>query len=127
MARNLGPQCRLCRAEHKKLFLKGTRCYSAKCPIAKKAPAPGKGPKDRTKKLSDYGLQLREKQRLKRMYGLLEKQFKNLFVTAEKLPGGAVITSSSFSSAGSITSYIGCGSRPRASRRGRSYPTVMSL
>jgi len=87
MARNLGPQCRLCRAEHKKLFLKGTRCYSAKCPIAKKAPAPGKGPKDRTKKLSDYGLQLREKQRLKRMYGLLEKQFKNLFVTAEKLPG----------------------------------------
>lgn len=87
MGRYVGPQCRLCRAEHRKLFLKGERCYGAKCPIAKKKSAPGKSLKDRPKKLSDYGIQLREKQKVKRMYGMLEKQFSLFFERAEKMPG----------------------------------------
>lgn len=87
MARNTGPQCRLCRAEGKKLFLKGERCYSGKCPITKKRPAPGKGPRDRQKKKTDYAVQLREKQMLKRMYGMLEKQFHLFFTRAEKMAG----------------------------------------
>lgn len=87
MARNIGPQCRECRAEKKKLYLKGDRCNSGKCPIAKKRPAPGKGPRDRQRKMSDYGIQLREKQSLKRQYGMLEKQFKVFFGRAERMPG----------------------------------------
>jgi small subunit ribosomal protein S4 len=87
MGRYIGPQCRLCRTEKKKMFLKGERCYSAKCPIAKKRGAPGKGLKDRTKKLSDYGVMMREKQKIKRLYGMLEKQFKLTFNRASKLPG----------------------------------------
>jgi len=87
MARNIGPQCRECRAEKKKLYLKGERCNSGKCPITKKRPAPGKGPRDRQRKMSDYGIQLREKQRLKRQYGMLEKQFKIFFSRAERMPG----------------------------------------
>ena len=63
MARYTGPLCRLCRAEQKKLFLKGDRCKTDKCPINKKRPIPGKDPKARTGKRSDYGVQLREKQR----------------------------------------------------------------
>ena len=87
MARYVGPSCRLCRAEHTKLFLKGERCNSPKCPINKKRPSPGKGPRERMKKMSDYGIQLREKQKLKRMYMLLEKQFKILFTKAERMKG----------------------------------------
>ncbi len=87
MARYVGPACRLCRAEHTKLFLKGERCNSPKCPINKKRPSPGKGPRERMKKMSDYGVQLREKQKLKRMYMLLEKQFKILFNKAERMKG----------------------------------------
>ena len=87
MARYVGPSCRLCRAERTKLFLKGDRCQSPKCPINKKRPAPGKGPRARMKKMSDYGIQLREKQKLKRMYMLLEKQFKILFTKAERMKG----------------------------------------
>ena len=87
MARYIGPSCRQCRAEGTKLFLKGERCFTNKCPIAKKASPPGKDPRYRQRKVSDYGLQLREKQKLKRMYGLLEKQFKLFFNEAERLPG----------------------------------------
>lgn len=87
MARYVGPSCRLCRAEKTKLFLKGDRCNSPKCPINKKRPAPGKGPRTRMKKMSDYGIQLREKQKLKRIYQLLEKQFKILFTKAERMQG----------------------------------------
>lgn len=87
MARNTGPQCRMCRAEGQKLFLKGERCYSGKCPVTKKRPAPGKGPRDRQKKKTDYAEQLREKQKLKRMYGMLEKQFKIFFGRADKMQG----------------------------------------
>ncbi len=87
MARYLGPQCRLCRAENTKLFLKGERCHSAKCPISKKASPPGKGPRFRSKKMSDYGIQLREKQKLKRIFGMMEKQFKLTFEEADRQTG----------------------------------------
>lgn len=87
MARYLGPKCRTCRAERTKLFLKGERCNTAKCPISKKAGLPGKGPKSRTKKMTDYGIQLREKQKLRKIYCMLEKQFKNTFTQAEKMAG----------------------------------------
>ena len=87
MARYTGPVCRLCRTEGTKLCLKGDRCKSDKCPINKKRTAPGKDPKARTGKRSEYGLQLREKQKIKRMYGMLEKQFHLTFESALRMPG----------------------------------------
>lgn len=87
MARYTGPKCRYCRAEKTKLFLKGERCHTGKCPIAKKAGTPGKDPRARSKKMTDYGMQLREKQKLKRMYCMLEKQFKLTFDEAARIPG----------------------------------------
>jgi small subunit ribosomal protein S4 len=87
MARYTGPLCRLCRVEQKKLFLKGDRCKTDKCPINKKRPIPGKDPKARTGKRTDYGVQLREKQKLKRTYGMLEKQFRIFFGRALRMPG----------------------------------------
>ncbi|HPE88911.1 MAG TPA: 30S ribosomal protein S4 [Spirochaetia bacterium] len=87
MARYIGPRCRLCRAEGKRLFLKGDKCKSDKCPINRKRMAPGKDPKTRQKKQSEYAVQLREKQKLKRSYGLMEKQFKLTFEKALRMPG----------------------------------------
>ncbi|MDR1046297.1 MAG: 30S ribosomal protein S4 [Treponema sp.] len=87
MARYTGPVCRLCRAEQKKLMLKGDRCKSDKCPISKKRPAPGKDPKGRAGKRSDYGMQLREKQKLRRIYGMQEKQFSLFFERALRMTG----------------------------------------
>ena len=87
MGRYLGPQCRLCRAEGTKLMLKGDRCKGGKCPIAKKKGAPGKAPRARIKKLSNYGVQLREKQKVKRIYGILETQFHLFFSRAERMRG----------------------------------------
>ena len=87
MARYTGPVCRMCRVEQKKLMLKGNRCKSDKCPMNKKRPAPGKDPKSRAGKRSDYGVQLREKQKLKRIYGMLEKQFSLFFKRALRMPG----------------------------------------
>ena len=78
MARYTDAVCRLCRREGQKLFLKGQRCYSAKCSIDKRAYAPGQHGQSR-KKLSGYGHQLREKQKAKRYYGVLEKQFAHYF------------------------------------------------
>ncbi|MDR0885650.1 MAG: 30S ribosomal protein S4 [Clostridiales Family XIII bacterium] len=86
MARYTDASCRLCRRESQKLFLKGERCYSTKCALEKKNYPPGQHGQGR-KKVSDYGLQLREKQKAKRFYGLLEKQFKNTFVKASKRKG----------------------------------------
>jgi len=77
----------MCRVEQKKLMLKGSRCRSDKCPINKKRAAPGKDPKARPGKRSDHGLQLREKQKLKRIYGMLEKQFRLFFDRAKRMPG----------------------------------------
>ena len=87
MARYTGPVCRLCRTEQKKLFLKGERCKSDKCPLNKKRGAPGKDPKARIGKRSEYALQLREKQKLKRTYCMLEKQFHLTFDDAHRMPG----------------------------------------
>lgn len=79
MGRYTGPVCKQCRREGMKLFLKGTRCYMAKCPIETGRPAPGVHGQRRGRKPSDYGIQLREKQRLRRQYGLQEGQFRLFF------------------------------------------------
>lgn len=86
MARYRGSECRLCRREGLKLFFKGDRCYTEKCAFERRGYAPGEHGQAR-KKHSDYGVQLREKQRLKRMYGLLEKQFKGYFERADRMKG----------------------------------------
>ena len=86
MARYTDASCRLCRREGQKLFLKGERCYSTKCALDKRNYAPGQHGQSR-KKMSEYGLQLREKQKAKRFYGLLETQFRNLFDKAAKRKG----------------------------------------
>lgn len=88
MARYTGASCRQCRREGMKLFLKGDRCYTDKCAIAKRNYAPGQHGQGR-KKVSNYGLQLREKQKVKRIYGVLETQFRNLYERAEKMQGKA--------------------------------------
>lgn len=87
MARYIGPVCRQCRREGTKLYLKGERCHSEKCAIEKRNFPPGQHGKDRKPKIIGYGLQLREKQKTRRVYGLLEKQFRNLFEKAARLPG----------------------------------------
>ncbi len=86
MAKYTGADCRLCRREGCKLFLKGERCLSSKCPIEKKTGIPGVHAQTR-KKASEYSLQLREKQKVKRTYGLLEKQFKRYYDMAENMKG----------------------------------------
>jgi len=86
MARYTGPSCRLCRREGMKLFLKGTKCSTPKCPVEKRAFPPGQHGQGRVK-LSDYGIQLREKQKVKRIYGLLERQFRRYFSIAQKAKG----------------------------------------
>ena len=88
MARYLGSACRLCRREGTKLFLKGDRCFSEKCAVEKRAYPPGMHGQGRTR-FSDYGVQLREKQKVKRMYGLLEHQFRSTFDRASRMKGRA--------------------------------------
>ena len=89
MARYTGPVCKRCRREGQKLFLKGAKCYTEKCPVERRQYPPGQhGPASvRRRKQSDYAVQLREKQKVKRIYGLHEKQFRNLFEYAAGRPG----------------------------------------
>lgn len=87
MARHTGPVCKLCRREKQKLFLKGTKCLSEKCPLEKKNYPPGQHGLTRRAKFSEYGVQLREKQKVKRIYGVLETQFENLFDKANRAKG----------------------------------------
>ena len=87
MARYIGPVCRQCRREGMKLFLKGERCHTEKCAIEKRNFVPGQHGKDRKAKIVGYGLQLREKQKCRRYYGLLERQFRNLFEKASAMKG----------------------------------------
>ncbi|HTA23544.1 MAG TPA: 30S ribosomal protein S4 [Terriglobales bacterium] len=87
MARYTDPVCRLCRREGIKLFLKGPKCFSDKCPLEKRNFAPGQHGKDRKAKIVGYGLQLREKQKTKRMYFAQESQFRNYFEKAARAPG----------------------------------------
>lgn len=86
MARYTGPSCKLCRREGMKLYLKGERCYKDKCGIEKKSYPPGQHGQLK-KKLSDYGVQLREKQKVKRIYGILESQFRLYFERAVQMKG----------------------------------------
>ena len=87
MARYTGASCRLCRRENLKLFLKGDRCYGDKCAFERRPYAPGQHGQRRSGKISDYQLQLREKQKVKRIYGVLEKQFRKYYTNAEKKKG----------------------------------------
>jgi small subunit ribosomal protein S4 len=94
MARYTGPVCRLCRRERTKLFLKGERCFSLKCPVSEavtdrhsRAYPPGEHGRDRMRQGSEYLAQLREKQKARRIYGVLEKQFRKLYEEADRLPG----------------------------------------
>jgi small subunit ribosomal protein S4 len=89
MARYTGPVCKLCRREGTKLFLKGTRCLTEKCAVERRAYAPGQHGQStgRRRKASEYAKQLREKQKVKRMYGLSERQFRNIFERVLKEPG----------------------------------------
>jgi len=86
MARYIGPVCRLCRREGAKLYLKGDKCYSDKCAFTKRSYAPGQHGQSR-KKVSEYGIQLREKQKARRAYGMLEGQFRSYFDKAERQKG----------------------------------------
>ncbi|MCK5180186.1 MAG: 30S ribosomal protein S4 [Candidatus Omnitrophica bacterium] len=87
MGKYIGSSCRLCRREGEKLFLKGTRCTTHRCAFDRRAYAPGDHGSSRRTKLSNYGLQLREKQKVKRTYGLYEKQFRNYFAKAARGKG----------------------------------------
>jgi len=87
VARYTGAVCRQCRREKLKLFLKGDRCYSDKCSFERRSYAPGQHGQARMRKVSDYALQLREKQKVRRIYGMLEGQFHRYFVEAERMRG----------------------------------------
>lgn len=87
MAKYTGPACRQCRREGVKMFLKGDRCFSDKCPITRRGTIPGQHGTGRSKMMKEYGLQLREKQKTKRYYGILEKQFHNYYVKADAQEG----------------------------------------
>lgn len=87
MARNLDPKCRQCRREGEKLFLKGEKCFTDKCAIEKRNFPPGQHGQRRNQRLSDYGVQLREKQKLRRIYGILEGQFRGYYADADRQKG----------------------------------------
>lgn len=87
MARYSDADCKLCRREGQKLFLKGTKCNTNKCPFERKGYAPGQHGRTRRFKQSEYGVQLREKQKVRRIYGILERQFSNYFEKAERMKG----------------------------------------
>ena len=87
MARNLDPKCRQCRREGEKLFLKAEKCFTEKCAIEKRNYPPGQHGQRRASRLSDYGVQLREIQKLRRMYGVLEKQFRSYYAEADRKKG----------------------------------------
>lgn len=87
MARNLDPKCRQCRREGEKLFLKGEKCFTDKCAVERRAYAPGQHGQKSGQRLSGYGQQLREKQKIRRIYGVLERQFRKSFAEAESRKG----------------------------------------
>ncbi|MBZ0090798.1 MAG: 30S ribosomal protein S4 [Burkholderiales bacterium] len=89
MARNLDSKCRQCRREGEKLFLKGEKCFTEKCSMERRAYAPGQHGQKRVNRVSNYGVQLREKQKLRRTYGILEKQFRKYYFDADRLKGVA--------------------------------------
>lgn len=86
MAKNIEPKCKQCRREGEKLFLKGEKCFTDKCAIERRNYPPGQHGQKKTR-ISDYGGQLREKQKIRKIYGVLEKQFRNIYITADKQRG----------------------------------------
>jgi small subunit ribosomal protein S4 len=87
MARYIDASCKLCRRERQKLFLKGTKCYTEKCPVDRRNYPPGQHGQNRRSKISEYGQQLREKQKVRRIYGILERQFRNYYERSLKQTG----------------------------------------
>ena len=87
MARNLDPKCRQCRREGEKLFLKGEKCFTDKCAIERRSYAPGQHGQKSDQRLSGYGVQLREKQKIRRLYGVLERQFRKTYAEADRRKG----------------------------------------
>ena len=87
MARNLDPKCRQCRREGEKLFLKGEKCFTDKCAIERRSYAPGQHGQKSGARLSDYGVHLREKQKIRRIYGVLEGQFRKVYKEADRRKG----------------------------------------
>jgi len=87
VARNLDPKCRQCRREGEKLFLKGEKCFTDKCAVERRAYAPGQHGQKSGQRLSDYGKQLREKQKIRRIYGILERQFRGIYFEAARQKG----------------------------------------
>ena len=119
MGRYTGPACRLCRREGMKLFLKSARCYMAKCPIETGRPSPGMHGQRHGRKPTDYGLQLREKQRLKRMYGLQEGQFRLFFERVARKRGitGELLLQMLETRLDNIVYRLGIASSRRAARQ----------
>ena len=128
MGRYTGPACKLCRREGMKLFLKGTRCSMSKCPIETGRPPPGMHGQRRGRKMSDYGVQLREKQRLRRQYGLQEKQFKLFFerVSHQRGVTGELLLQSLESRLDNVVFRLGLAPSRRAARQmvGHGHVTV---
>ncbi|MCB1917645.1 MAG: 30S ribosomal protein S4 [Rhodocyclaceae bacterium] len=87
MARNLDPKCRQCRREGEKLFLKGEKCFTDKCSIERRSYAPGQHGQRSGQRMSGYGIQLREKQKIRRLYGVLERQFRKVYAEADRRKG----------------------------------------
>jgi len=125
MSRYCDSVCRLCRRENQKLFLKGDRCYTEKCAFERRGYPPGQHGQGR-KKFSEYGIQLREKQKIKRMYGLSETQFRRGFDEASRHKGVTGNMLISFSSAVSTTLLTAAGLRIPARRPVSSCATVTS-
>jgi small subunit ribosomal protein S4 len=119
LARYTDAVCRLCRREGMKLFLKGTKCFSDKCPIEKRNFAPGQHGKDRKAKIVGYGLQLREKQKAKRMYFTQETQFRNYFEKAARMKGvtGAVLLQQLERRLDNVVQRLGFGTSRRQARQ----------
>lgn len=116
MSRYTGPVCSLCRREGEKLFLKGDKCYTDKCPVQRRAYAPGQHGQNR-KKLSEYGMQLRMKQRLRRIYGLSERQLENYYADASRKRGitGEILLQTIEMRLDNVVYRLGIGaSRPQA-------------
>ena len=120
MSRYVGPSCRLCRREGTKLFLKGTKCLTEKCPVERRAYAPGQhGQTGRPRKASEYAKQMREKQKVKRIYGLSERQFRNTFdaVTGEAGAKGTNLLVALESRLDNIVHRMGFASSRKAARQ----------
>ncbi len=127
MGRYLEASCRLCRREKQKLFLKGTKCFTEKCPVERRAYPPGQHGQMRRQKISEYGVQLREKQKVRRTYGLLEDQFRNYFNKALRQTGrtGEILVKMLESRLDNVTFRLGFAPSRKSSRQLISHGHIM--